>query len=123
MVDHTMGSESLDSVGLDIQGDGNTVNLSGGIDLTLTTTATPAASIYGMKINGNSSVTLSGHSQLDTRISSEPASPWPPSRAAAIWCSRTVPSSISRMSCCHKPLQRKGIVDRRRPGISDGQPG
>ncbi|MFP9430369.1 autotransporter adhesin BigA [Enterobacter sp. LM3] len=67
MNDHTMGStESLDSVGLDIQGDGNTVNLTGGIDLTLTTTATPAASIYGVKIDGNSSVTLSGHSQIDT---------------------------------------------------------
>ena len=69
MVEHSpMGSETLDSVGIDIQGDGNTVNLSGGINLTLNTNGDSDGSISsltGIRINGNSTATLSSHSQLD----------------------------------------------------------
>ncbi|QPK01172.1 autotransporter adhesin BigA [Enterobacter mori] len=67
MVDHSpTDSERLDSVGIDIQGDGNTVNLSGGINLTLNTNGdSDVTSLTGIRINGDSTATLSGHSQLD----------------------------------------------------------
>lgn len=60
-----MSNHQMDSIGLDIHGDGNNVNLAGGIDLTLTTTPATVSHVYGAKIDGNSTVTLSGHSQVD----------------------------------------------------------
>ncbi|MCR3690359.1 BigA/YdbA N-terminal beta-barrel domain-containing protein [Citrobacter freundii] len=56
----------LDSVGLNIIGDGNNVDLMGGVNLDqYDTPGVFDSSITGINIDGNSSVTLGGHSQLE----------------------------------------------------------
>ncbi|MDI8650263.1 hypothetical protein MJN49_23570, partial [Salmonella enterica subsp. enterica serovar Montevideo] len=56
----------LNAVGLSVTGDGNSVDLTGGININYTQDADGIESpVVGININGDSSVTLSGQSTLD----------------------------------------------------------
>lgn len=58
--------QTQDITGLDIQGDNNNVNITGGLNITATgSTDDENSAIHAININGNSKVTLSGHSTAD----------------------------------------------------------
>ncbi|MFA9601755.1 autotransporter adhesin BigA [Citrobacter portucalensis] len=62
----TISDQYLTVVGLDVNGDGNTVNLNGGIDINYATnTGDYASDLVGISIDGNSTVILNGSSTLD----------------------------------------------------------
>ncbi|EDU9618310.1 autotransporter domain-containing protein, partial [Salmonella enterica subsp. enterica serovar Haifa] len=61
-----VGGQYLNTVGLDVAGDGNSVDLAGGININYTEDLDGLESnVTGININGDSSVTLSGESNLD----------------------------------------------------------
>ncbi|ECD5006355.1 autotransporter domain-containing protein [Salmonella enterica subsp. enterica serovar Curacao] len=63
----TVSGQALDVTGLDITGDGNNVNIRGGIDITHSEGGdTSSSTITGINLNGDSEVTLSGQSTIDT---------------------------------------------------------
>ncbi|POP43282.1 autotransporter adhesin BigA [Superficieibacter electus] len=62
----SVDDQYLDTIGLNVEGDGNSVNLAGGFNITRNTAQDYSASpIVGINIDGNSDVTLNGHSQVD----------------------------------------------------------
>ncbi|EBX0679747.1 autotransporter domain-containing protein [Salmonella enterica] len=63
----TVSGQALDVTGLDITGDGNNVNIRGGIDITHSDGGdTSSSTVTGINLNGDSEVTLSGQSTIDT---------------------------------------------------------
>ncbi|QCV26512.1 autotransporter domain-containing protein [Salmonella enterica] len=63
----TVSGQALDVTGLDITGDGNNVNIRGGIDITHSEGGdTSSSTVTGINLNGDSEVTLSGQSTIDT---------------------------------------------------------
>lgn len=61
-----VAGQTQDITGLDIQGDNNNVNITGGLNITATSsTDDENSAIHAININGNSKVTLSGHSTAD----------------------------------------------------------
>lgn len=61
-----VAGQTQDITGLDIQGDDNNVNITGGLNITATgSTNDENSAIQAININGNSKVTLSGHSTAD----------------------------------------------------------
>ncbi|HAU2959651.1 TPA: autotransporter adhesin BigA [Salmonella enterica subsp. diarizonae] len=61
-----VAGQTQDITGLDIQGDDNNVNITGGLNITATgSTNDENSAIHAININGNSKVTLSGHSTAD----------------------------------------------------------
>ncbi|ECH4051880.1 autotransporter domain-containing protein [Salmonella enterica] len=63
----TVSRQALDVTGLDITGDGNNVNIRGGIDITHSEGGdTSSSTVTGINLNGDSEVTLSGQSTIDT---------------------------------------------------------
>ncbi|EDG4098052.1 autotransporter domain-containing protein [Salmonella enterica] len=63
----TVSGQALDVTGLDITGDGNNVNIRGGIDITHSEGVdTSSSTVTGINLNGDSEVTLSGQSTIDT---------------------------------------------------------
>lgn len=62
-----VSGQALDVTGLDITGDGNNVNIRGGIDITHSEGGdTSSSTVTGINLNGDSEVTLSGQSTIDT---------------------------------------------------------
>lgn len=62
-----INAEHLDTIGVDVSGDGNTVDISGGINVDYSQIDWDKnISVTGININGDSTVTLSGKSSLDT---------------------------------------------------------
>ncbi|EBQ4099233.1 autotransporter domain-containing protein [Salmonella enterica] len=63
----TVSGQALDVTGLDITGDGNNVSIRGGIDITHSEGGdTSSSTVTGINLNGDSEVTLSGQSTIDT---------------------------------------------------------
>ncbi|EBS5525984.1 autotransporter domain-containing protein [Salmonella enterica subsp. enterica serovar Telelkebir] len=61
-----VSGQALDVTGLDITGDGNNVNIRGGIDITHSEGGdTSSSTVTGINLNGDSEVTLSGQSTID----------------------------------------------------------
>ncbi|EPS4686120.1 autotransporter adhesin BigA, partial [Salmonella enterica subsp. enterica] len=62
----TVNDQYMTTIGLDVAGDGNTVDLMGGIDINYTENVDGVEStVTGINIDGDSSVTLSGESTLN----------------------------------------------------------
>ncbi|EPF2243152.1 autotransporter adhesin BigA [Citrobacter werkmanii] len=62
----SVNGQYLETIGLDVQGDGNTVNLDGGINIKYAEEISDYSSLaVGININGDSTVTLNGTSTLD----------------------------------------------------------
>ncbi|EOX8502183.1 autotransporter domain-containing protein [Salmonella enterica subsp. enterica serovar Tornow] len=63
----TVSGQYLDVTGLNVTGDGNNVDISGGINITHNDSPdNDDITVMGINIDGNSEVTLSGHSTVDT---------------------------------------------------------
>ncbi len=63
----TVSEQYLDVIGLNVIGDGNNVDISGGINITHNESPNgDTVTVTGINIDGNSEVTLSGHSTVDT---------------------------------------------------------